>query len=221
MRERCRSIGRGTATVTLMLLGLGYACSRSAPASQQTPTMTTAVVSPGGGTVELGGVGTATFPAGAFRSPRQVTLSATSSLVTQHLHVRLGQWVPFTQSAPWELRINSGDAAPETPVTISLVVPSEFLDSLPPDYKPGVFAQLVQASEMDLIDSFVFIFPAVFDSSSNRISAELRANVFTDQRTPDGTFEAIVVVGFCCPAVISEVPQRMTDTSEGASPPTA
>ncbi len=195
MRERCRSIGRGTATATLMLLGLGYACARSAPASQQTPTMTTAVVSPGGGTVELAGVGTVTFPAGAFRSPRQVTLSATSSLVTQHLHVRLGQWVPFTQSAPWELRINSGDAAPETPVTISLVVPSEFLDSLPPDYKSGVFAQLVQASEMDLIDSFVFIFPAVFDSSSNRISAELR-DVFTNQRMPDGTFEAIVVVGF-------------------------
>ncbi len=196
MSELFRSIGRPSATTMLMILSLAHlGCSRSAPAILQTPTMTTAVVSPGGGTVELAGVGTVTFPAGAFRSPRQVTLSATSSLVTQHLHVRLGQWVPFTQSAPWELRINSGDAAPETPVTISLVVASEFLDSLPPDYKPGVFAQLVQGSEMDLIDSFVFIFPAVFDSSSNRISAELRANVFTDQRTPDGTFEAIVVVG--------------------------
>ena len=101
--------------------------------------------------------------------------------------------MPFTQSALWELRINSGDAAPDTPVTVSLVVPSEFLDSLPPDREPAVFALLVQGSELDLIDSFAGVRSA-FDSSSNRISIELRANVFTDQRTPDSTFEAIVVV---------------------------
>ena len=195
MRERYRSLGRESAMAPLMLLGVvTLACFRSAPASQQTPTVTTAVVSPSGGTVELGGVGTVTFPAGAFRSPRQVTLSAASALETQQLHASHGGWVPFTQSAPWELRINSGDAAPEIPVTVSLVVPSEFLDSLPPDREPAVFALLVQGSELDLIHSFVEIFPAVFDSSSNRISTELSANVFTDQRTSDSTFEVIVVV---------------------------
>jgi hypothetical protein len=179
---------------TLITLVLGsLACFKSAPALQQTPTATTAVVSPGGGTVELVGVGTVTFPAGAFRSPRQVTLSATSALETQQLHASHGGWVPFTQSAQWELRINSGDAPPETPVTVSLVVPSEFLDSLPPDREPDVFTLAVQGSELDLIESFAGIRSA-FDSSSNRISIELRANVFTDQRTPDGTFEAIVVV---------------------------
>ncbi len=194
MRERYRSLGRGSAMAPLMLLVVvTLACFRSAPASQQTPTVTTAVVSPGGGTVELGGVGTVTFPAGAFRSPRQVTLSAASALETQQLHISYGGWVPFTQSALWELRINSGDAAPETPVTVSLVVPSEFLDSLPPDRQPAVFALLVQGSELDLIDSFAGVRSA-FDSSSNRIGIELRANVFTDLRTPDSTFEAIVVV---------------------------
>ena len=180
---------------TLMILIPGsLACFKSAPASQQTPTVTTAVVSPGGGTVELGGVGIVTFPAGAFRSPRHVTLSAASALETQQLHASHGGWVPFTQSAPWELRINSGDAAPETPVTVSLVVPSELLDSLPPDREPAVFSLLVQGSEIDLIKSFVMIFPAAFDSLSNRISIELPANYFTDQRTPDSGFEANVVV---------------------------
>ncbi len=195
MRERYRSLGQGTVTATLMILGLGnFACFRSAPALQQIPTVTTAVVPPGGGTVELADVGTVTFPAGAFRSPRQVTLSATSALETQQLHASHGGWVPFTQSALWELRINSGDAPPDTPVTVSLVVPSEFLDSLPPDREPAVVSLLVQGSELDLIHSFVEIYPAVFDSSSNRISTELRANVFTDQRTSDSTFEAMVVV---------------------------
>lgn len=195
MRERCRSIGRGTATATLMLLGLGYACARSAPASQQTPTMTTAVVSPGGGTVELAGVGGVTFPAGAFRAPRQVTLSARNAAETHELYVQEGLYLPFDLNGAWELRINSGDVAPETPVRVSLVVPSAFLDSLPSDREPMVFARLLQESELDRIDSFVLIFPASFDSSSNKITAELDA-AFTDQRTPDGTFEAIVVVGF-------------------------
>ncbi len=194
MRERYRSLGRGSAMAPLMLLGVvTLACLRSAPASQQLPNVATAVVPPGGGTVELVGVGTVTFPAGAFRSPRQVTLSATSALETQQLHTSYGGWVPFTQSAQWELRINSGDAPPETPVTVSLVVPSEFLDSLPPDREPDVFTLAVQGSELDLIESFAGIRSA-FDSSSNRISIELRANVFTDQRTSDSTFEAIVVV---------------------------
>ncbi len=194
MRKRYRSLGVRSAMAPLMLLGVvTLACFKSAPALQQTPTATTAVVSPGGGTVELGGVGTVTFPAGTFPSPRQVTLSATSALETQQLHISYGGWVPFTQSALWELRINSGDAPPETPVTVSLVVPSEFLDSLPPDREPAVFALLVQGSELDLIESFAGVRSA-FDSSSNRISIELRANVFTDQRTSDSTFEAIVVV---------------------------
>ncbi len=81
MRERYRSLGRGSAMAPLMLLGVvTLACFRSAPASQQLPNVATAVVPLGGGTVELVGVGTVTFPAGAFRSPRQVTLSATSAL---------------------------------------------------------------------------------------------------------------------------------------------
>ena len=195
MRERYRSLGWGSAMAPLMLLGVvTLACFRSAPALQQTPTVTVAVVSPGGGTVELGGVGTVTFPAGAFRAPRQVTLSARNAAETHELYVREGLYLPFDLHGAWELRINSGDVAPDTPVRVSLVVPSAFLDSLPSDGEPLVFARLLQESELDLIDSFVLIFPASFDSSSNKITAELDAS-FTYQRTPDGTFEAIVVVG--------------------------
>ena len=69
-----------------------------------------------------------------------------------------------------------------------------FLDPLPSDREPMVFARLLQESGLDLIYSFVLIFPASFDSSSNKITAELDAS-FTYQRTPDGTFEAIVAVG--------------------------
>lgn len=180
---------------TLITLVLGsLACFKSALALQQTPTATTAVVSPGGGTVELVGVGTVTFPAGAFRAPRQVTLSARNAAETHELYVQKGLYLPFDLHGAWELRINSGDVAPDTPVRVSLVVPSAFLDSLPSGGEPLVFARLRQESALDLIDSFVLIFPASFDSSTNRITAELDA-AFTDQRTPDGTFEAIVVLG--------------------------
>ena len=196
MRERYRSLGRGSAMAPLMLLGVvTLACFRSAPASQQLPNVATAVVPPGGGTVELDGVGAVTFPAGAFPSPWQVTLWATSAREARELRLRSGLWIPFEFTAPWELRINSGDAAPDTPVTISLVVPNTFLDSLPPDRQPTVWAQVLQSSDMDLIDSFLWIATASFDSSNNRINAELYIGVFTDQRTPDSTFEAIVVVG--------------------------
>ncbi|MCH8144145.1 MAG: MCE family protein [Gemmatimonadetes bacterium] len=67
-------------------------------------------------------------------------------------------------------------------------------DANVPEMTRQAKALLVQGSELDLIDSFAGVRSA-FDSSSNRISIELHANVFTDQRTPDSTFEAIVVVG--------------------------
>ena len=196
MRELFRSIGQPSATTMLMILSLAHlGCSRSAPAILQTPGVATATVPPEGGTVELDGVGAVTFPAGAFPSPWQVTLWATSAREARELRLRSGLWIPFEFTAPWELRINSGDAAPDTPVTISLVVPNTFLDSLPPDREPAVWAQVLQSSDMDLIDSFLWISTASFDSSNNRINAELYIGVFTDQRTPDGTLEAIVVVG--------------------------
>ncbi len=196
MRELFRSIGRPSATTMLMILSLAHlGCSRSAPAIQQTPDVTTAIVPPSGGTVELDGVGAVTFPAGAFPSPWQVTLWATNAREARELRLRSGLWIPFEFTAPWELRINSGDAAPDTPVTISLIVPNTFLDSLPPDREPAVWAQVLQSGGMDLIDSFLWISTASFDSSSNRINAELHIAVFTDQRTPDNTFEARVVVG--------------------------
>ncbi len=196
MRELFRSIGRPSATTMLMILSLAHlGCSRSAPATLQTPDVATATVPPEGGTVELDGVGAVTFPAGAFPSPWQVTLWATSAREARELRLRSGLWIPFEFTAPWELRINSGDAAPDTPVTISLVVPNTFLDSLPPDREPAVWVQVLQSSDMDLIDNFLWISTASFDSSNNRINAELYIAVFTDQRTPDDTFEARVVVG--------------------------
>ena len=196
MRELFRSIGRPSATTMLMILSLAHlGCSRSAPAIPQTPDVATATVPAEGGTVELDGVGAVTFPAGAFPSPWQVTLWATSAREARELRLRSGLWIPFEFTAPWELRINSRDAAPDTPVTISLVVPNTFLDSLPPDREPAVWAQVLQSSDMDLIDSFLWISTTSFDSSNNRINAELYIAVFTDQRTPDDTFEARVVVG--------------------------
>ena len=170
------------------------ACAGSAPASQQ-PQNAAAVIPTTGGSVELVGVATVTFPDGAFSSPRQVTLSATSMEETQDLYVMSGRMLSFGPRAPWELRINSGDASPQTPMTVALVVPTTLLDSLPADYEIAVLAQLLQSGGQDLLDNFVRVFTATFDSLSNTISAELSVNVFTDQRTADDTFEAIVVVG--------------------------
>jgi hypothetical protein len=78
--------------------------------------------------VELEGVGSVTFAAGAFPSPQRVTLSATSMEETQDLYVMSGRFLSFGPRTPWELRVNSGDAAPEVPVTVALATPAALLD---------------------------------------------------------------------------------------------
>ncbi len=92
----------------------------------------TAMIPPDGGTVELAGFATVIFPAGAFDSPREVTVAATND-PGEDIFFRFDVG---TGSVDHEIRIFTGSESPAVPIDVSLTVPQEFLDQVPTDKAP-------------------------------------------------------------------------------------
>jgi len=148
-------------------------------------------ISPQGGTVTLEGYATVTFPAGAFATSQNVTVSATSSPETQE---------DFNVTAegprlPYEIRINSGYVAPTTSFDVILNVPDSFIVSIPSGYEIQVFVQIhEQLSAPEIYDHF-HRFSSVFDSTAKILRTTLPKKAFTNLRQIEDTYEAIVIVG--------------------------
>jgi murein DD-endopeptidase MepM/ murein hydrolase activator NlpD len=157
------------------------------------PTQTT-VIPAEGGTAHLPDFGSVSFPAGAFDSPQAVTVSATKSQETQLTFEMSARFLSIGSRVTHELRIRTGEVAAATASEIVVVVPAGFVESLPPGHSFALFAQILQNGGQDLLDNFVRLHPETIDPSANAIHASLPPTAFTDLRSADGTFEAIVVL---------------------------
>lgn len=97
--------------------------------------------------------------------------------------------------APYEVRFNVGNVQPSTDVSCTLNLRPEFLARLGPNSGVQVFAQMLEGgSDGEFLDSFE-LFASTVDAPRGTVSATLPAQAFTDSRTADGTYEAVVVVG--------------------------
>ena len=163
------------------------------------------MVGPLGGTVSLKGLASVIFPAGAFKTNTPVTVSVTTSPETDQA---------FSVNAegprlPYEIRINSDNIAPATSFDVVLDVPDTFITSLPPDTPQiDVFVQIYDAGEMEILDHF-HGFTSTFDPATKKVSTTLPQYAFANERWPDLTCEAIMIVG-AIPRV--EGPKRKRDT---------
>ena len=169
--------------------------ARDAPSVAQTDqdSIATAVISPAGGTVELTGVATVNFPAGAFTAPRPVSVSTTDTPQTEEARVRWDVSVGPPQPLSYDVRINSGDVAPATSFEIVLTVPDSYVSSLPTNHSPQAFAQMVSGGAMEDLDLY-----EVLESEYDAVAKVIRAAVPAHATRPlraGGTYEVIVLVG--------------------------
>ena len=154
----------------------------------------TGTISPGGGTVELEGVGRVVFPAAAFDAPRPVTVFTTNEPQTEAGRTTWDVSVgPPELPLPFDVRINSGNASPATEFEVALTVPSALLGSLPPDHTPRVFAQILHGGSQEDLDHYV-VLDSDFDSAANVVRATVPLEAIRPPG-PDGMFEVIVIVG--------------------------
>lgn len=157
------------------------------------------IISPAGGQVELPGLGSVDFPEQAFDEATTVTVSATSSPEVAEA---------FDPSSPldtasifrpssllgYELRINTGDLPPVSDtVRVTIELPSDFLSTIPSGHQPEVFAQIYQDGGEEILDSFE-LFASVETADGRALIVELPTAAFTNTRTADGSYEAIVVL---------------------------
>ncbi len=153
----------------------------------------TAVISPDGGTIELKGVAVVIFPAGAFEAPQEVRVSTTNAPQTEAGRVKWDVSVGPPAPMPYDVRINSGNLAPATSFEIVLTVPDSYLNTLPANRTPYVFAQIVSGGAMEDLDHYE-VLDSDFDPAANMVRATVPLEAIRPPG-PDGMFQIIVLVG--------------------------
>lgn len=154
-----------------------------------------------GGSATLEGYATITFPQGSLGGNTNVVVQATSTAETATDWSVTSPIFSANVRAPYEVRVNVGNVQPSMDVSCTFALRPEFLASLVSNSEVQVFAQIYDnggkanaAGIYSLLDSFE-LFPSVVDLSKKTVSVTLPRSMFTNARTSDGTFEAVIVVG--------------------------
>lgn len=147
-----------------------------------------AKVPPIGEAVDLVGYASAIFPAGTFGSDQDVTITATDSPLTQNI---------FEADAtgprlPYEIRINTGNKAPEKDVEVSVNIPDSFFSS---DYQIHIFARMHGDPDGAGAHDRFYMVNSGLDEIIKTVMATLPKQVFSNRHGKNGTYEAIITVG--------------------------
>ncbi len=151
-------------------------------------------ISSTGGSIELSGVASVSFPDGSFSDEQNVNLAATSLPETAADFELTSQIFSAGKRVSYEVRINTGETKSAKPITALIDVPANFLSTIPYNSEIKVFAQVFQDGGDEVLDNFE-LFPSTFSLTNKRVEVNLPPEVFTNRRNTDETFEAIIIVG--------------------------
>ena len=176
-----------------VLLFIGFGCtsathSRHPPANRPFSSVTKPIP-PEGGTINLNGLATVTFPKGSFSSPQPVTITTTNS---PDVHEDFSATAEGPR-IPYEIIVTLGNVPPTTSFEVALNVPQSFVASLPQNHQLEIFAQPIELSETEVLGHF-HGYASAFDSASNTLRATLPPTAFNDNG-PGYSFRAILIVG--------------------------
>lgn len=190
-------------------------------------------VRPTGDTVSLVGIATATFPAGAFPSSREVTIVATTlPQAVEDFTLAGALFDPGVRS--YEVHINTGASAPATDIELTINIPQQLLSASPNPSDIQVFAEIDELSSQELMSSFE-VLPSAFDATSNSVTVTLPSAIFSDGRSAASVFEAIIILapvpgsstsrsltpkatGMCAAEPIGFPLRRAATTTDGFNP---
>lgn len=182
-----------------------------------TPGNGTAMIPPNGGAAGLQNIASASFPAGAFSTQTQVTVSQTSSPTVQETYDESASIFRPSNRLGYEVRINTGTLPPATDtIHIVLNVPNDFLASVPSDYGIELLVQFFEDGGEETLDTWDII-PSIFDAGRQVIEADVPSAAFTNTRGVDGSYEAIMLLAATPGAKISLLKPLILSTQQAAA----
>jgi len=158
------------------------------------PAPVSAAIPAAGGKVEQLGFATITFPSGAFTSNTNVTLSATGTAATQSDFMATSDLYSAGLRYPFEVRVNAGAVAPASNFDVAVKLPATFINSLPANAEIKAFGQFIEDGGGETLDSFE-LFDTTFDAASQTARVTLPKTAFSNRRSSNGTYEAVIVIG--------------------------
>ena len=170
-----------------------------APASvSQTIQITTPAVSASSGStpfsITLPQVATVDVPAASFATETQIGLWSTASAMTAADFDLTSQMFAAPVRAVRELRINTRQVSPLNTLSVIANIPAELEARLQENDEPRVFVQVFQDGGDEVLDNFELI-DASYDAASKTLRFGLEPGMFTNRRSADETWEAVIVIG--------------------------
>ena len=146
-----------------------------------------------GGTVEFDNVASATFVADSFKVNQPVVVAnSDDSDLWQDFDITK-QMFKASYAAEKFVTINTGNVLGDKDVSLSINLPQSYLDNQPANTRLQVFVALLQQSSAVTIDSFELLSSQV-QSATNTILTTIPKQAFTNRRTIDNSYEAVLMV---------------------------
>lgn len=155
---------------------------------------TSATSIPTAQTISLPGIATIQIADASFSSPTTIGVWMTAKPETAAEFSDSSVMFSSAVRASSELRINTAKVEPKKTIQISARLPAELEARMSPKDEPKVFVQVYQTGGLSILDTFELI-DSTYDAAAKTLQFSVDPGMFTDRRTGDDSWEAIVVIG--------------------------
>ena len=145
-------------------------------------------------TASLANVVTVKIPATTFVSETNIGIWSTAKPETATDFEITSQMFTSALRAQTEIRINTGMVQPSKTLSVIANVPADFEAKLLSKDELKVFVQIFQDGGDEILDNFELI-EATYNNINKTLSFDLEPAMFTNRRTFDDSWEAVIVVG--------------------------
>jgi hypothetical protein len=146
-----------------------------------------------GGTVVLSDFGTVEIPSGTFNETVSIKVSQTNEPATSNVFSLTKALFGINNWVGYEIRVNSASVKPQTEITVRLTVPQSFANSIQISEGIESFVMIYYDGGNEIHDDFSII-NSVYIPQQNEIRFTLSSNSFTNNRTTDHSYEAVMTI---------------------------
>jgi murein DD-endopeptidase MepM/ murein hydrolase activator NlpD len=148
-----------------------------------------------GGVITLPSGSSVSMPGGMFATDQSVMFSLLSSSPTiQQDYSDSTIIFGSGPAANYVAVVDTGFAAPQAVMSVSLNVPDDLLNSLGQGYAPYVFVKVFSQSDEETQDAFEPV-SSQFDPVTKTLTASVPNGGFTNLRNQQGTYESVFLIG--------------------------